>query len=218
MTIREEKKTNIEEAKKEREMRRIGENTRYMNRYGVDLTDENNYDLIIDTSYSTVDDIADVILEGSKYYEKNKNFAKKWASPKIFLPLQTERETLAKSPLSNLSIDDMIKNIKEYGYLPDSTIEVVTVDNVNYIIEGHHRNFAAAYCGKTLVPYQVLAKNDEKMGRYNMSTARERAESLTKNMLTGHEWLIKEQDPDFNYQKIYPNIWKILEEKEEKSR
>lgn len=51
-----------------------------------------------------------------------------------------------------------------------------------------------------------------------MSTARERAESLTKNMLTGHEWLIKEQDPDFNYQKIYPNIWKILEEKEEKSR
>ena len=199
-------------------MRRIGENTRYMNRYRVDLTDENNYDLIIDTSYSTVDDIADVILEGSKYYEKNKNFAKKWASPKIFLPLQTERETLAKSPLSNLSIDDMIKSIKEYGYLPNSTIEVVTVDNVKYIIEGHHRNFAAAYCGKTLVPYEVLARDDEKVEKYNRATAREWSEALSKSMLTGHEWLIKEQDPDFDYQKIYPNIWKILEEKEEKSR
>lgn len=215
---KEDKYSNIEEAKKEREMRRIGENTRYMNRYRVDLTDENNYDLIIDTSYSTVDDIADVILEGSKYYEKNKNFAKKWASPKIFLPLQKERETLAKSPLSNLSIDDMIKSIKEYGYLPNSTIEVVNVDNVNYIIEGHHRNFAAAYCGKTLVPYEVLARDDEKVEKYNRATAREWAEALSKSMLTGHEWLIKEQDPDFDYQKIYPNIWKILEEKEEKSR
>ena len=215
---KEDKYANVEEAKKEREMRRIGENTRYMNRYGVDLTNEKNYDLIIDTSYSTVEDIANVILEGSRYYEKNKNFAKKWASPKTFLPLQTERETLAKSPLSNLSMDDMIKSIDEYGYFPNSTIEVVNVDNINYIIEGHHRNFAAAYCGKTLVPYEVLAKDDEKLKKYSNSTARERAEALTKNMLTGHEWLIKEHDSDFDYQKMYPGIWKKLEEKEEKSR
>ncbi len=215
---KEDKYSNVEDAKKEREMRRIGENTRYMNRYGVDLTDENNYDLIIDTSYSTVDDIADVILQGEKYYENDKKFAKKWASPKIFLPLQTERETLAKSTLSNLNIEDLIKAIKKNGYFPNSIIEVITVDGINYIIEGHHRNFATAYCGKTLIPYEVLAKDDEIVGKFSKESARKRIEALTKGILRGHEWLIKQQDPDFDYEEIYPDIWKKLEEKEKESR
>ena len=60
---------NIEEAKMEREERRIGEKERYLKRYGVDLEDENNYDLIIDTSYASPSDIADVT-------EKIKNLAK----------------------------------------------------------------------------------------------------------------------------------------------
>lgn len=58
----------VEEAIKEREQRRIGERKRYIQKYGVDLEDENNYDLIIDTSYSSVSDIADKILEGSRAY------------------------------------------------------------------------------------------------------------------------------------------------------
>ncbi len=66
----------IEEAKKEREERRLGENSRYLERYGVDLKDENNYDLIIDTSYANISDIAEVILECEDYYEKGKKFGK----------------------------------------------------------------------------------------------------------------------------------------------
>ena len=34
-------------------------------------------------------------------------------------------------------------SIKEKGYLPSRVIEAINVDDVNYIIEGHHRNFAA---------------------------------------------------------------------------
>ena len=62
---------DIKEAIEEREKRRVGENKRYMERYKVDLTDENNYQLIIDTSYSTPTDISHTILECLKCYEKD---------------------------------------------------------------------------------------------------------------------------------------------------
>lgn len=72
---------SVKEAKKEREERRKGENSRYLQRYGVDLKDESNYDLIIDTSYSTPSDIADVILHCEKCYEYGIEYEKKWAKP-----------------------------------------------------------------------------------------------------------------------------------------
>lgn len=65
--------TSIEEAFEAREKRRIGEQARYLKRYGVDLEDENNYNLIIDTSYATIDNISDTILNGLECYLKEKN-------------------------------------------------------------------------------------------------------------------------------------------------
>ena len=53
---------NVQEALEAREKRRIGEQKRYLKRYGVDLEDDDNYDLIIDTSFSTIEDISNTIL------------------------------------------------------------------------------------------------------------------------------------------------------------
>ena len=76
--------SSIKEATAEREERRIGERNRYLNRYGVDLKDENNYDLIIDTSFASPSDIADVILECEKHYEANESFGKNGQVHKCF--------------------------------------------------------------------------------------------------------------------------------------
>lgn len=62
----EDRYSSLEEAEKAREERRIGEIKRYKERYGVNLEDENNYDLIIDTSNLRVEDIANTILEKEK--------------------------------------------------------------------------------------------------------------------------------------------------------
>lgn len=207
---------SVEEAKKEREERRIGENTRYKERYGVDLKDENNYDLIIDTSYATPSDIADVILQCEKYYEEGKEFGQKWASPQIFLPLQTERDTLSKG-MSMYNLEELIKNIEKDGYFPDKNIEVVEVDGLNYIIEGHHRNFAAAYAGNTLVPFKVIARDDEEIPKYG-GIARDRAESISLNYLYGHEGFIEKINPEFSYSKAFPKLYKKLQERESEER
>lgn len=72
--------SSIEEAYIARENRRKGEQKRYKERYGVDLEDENNYDLIIDTSDFTVDKVSDTILTCLDCYSKGKPFSKNWSS------------------------------------------------------------------------------------------------------------------------------------------
>lgn len=191
---------NVQEAKKAILKRKSGEIKRYLERYNVNLEDEDNYDLIIDTSYSTVDDIADVILSCNERYRKNQDFGKKWASPKIFLPLQSELSTLQRG--RELNMDEMMKSIKENGYYPDKSIQTINVDGRYYIIEGHHRNFGAAIEKKTLIPYDVITKDEG---------IKERAKGLTKSYLTGHEWLIGK---DFSYKEVYPEIYEELERKE----
>lgn len=203
---------SVEEAKKEREQRRIGENKRFLEKYGVDLEDENNNDLIIDTSYAKPSDVADVILQCEKYYEEGKKFGKKWASPRIFLPMQNERQTL-EGGTAVYSFEEMIESINKYGYLPSQSIEVVNVDGLNYIIEGHHRNFAAAYVGKSLIPYEVIAKDDEKINLYG-GIARERAGSIRLNYLYGHEGFIEKSNPGFSYSKMFPELYKKIYEQE----
>ena len=59
----------------------MGEIERYKLRYGVDLTDPDNYDLIIDTSYSNTEELADIIIQGEESYRKEEYYPKNWASP-----------------------------------------------------------------------------------------------------------------------------------------
>ena len=217
---REDKYSSVEEASEERENRRKGEKDRYLRRYGVDLEDPNNYDLIIDTSYSTTDDIADTILECQKSYEEGKTFGKFWASPEIFLPLQSERTTYEKQSFSSMNLVELSEEIKTKGYIPSKEIETVNVDGKYYIIEGHHRNFASLLAGKTLIPYTVIAEDDEKIPGSDYS-ARTRAKALNKGILYGHEYLVEMalnknsktgEKVRFSYNTIYPNIYKGLEQ------
>lgn len=75
--IEDSKYKSVEEATEEREKRRIGERSRYLERYGIDLEDVNNYNLILDTSNSTAYDIADIILKTCENYYTNQQFRPK---------------------------------------------------------------------------------------------------------------------------------------------
>ena len=223
---KEDKYSSIEEAKEEREERRISEIERYIKRYGVNLENPENYDLIIDTSYSSVEDIADIILQCEECYRKGEEFAKNWASPKIFLPVQSEMQTFSAQPLSYGNLENLIEAIQKNGYMPSKEIKTVNVDGKYYIIEGHHRNFASVYAGKTLIPYNNIAKDDEKIPEYNF-TARQRAEAITYSKLCGHEAMIESalnrnskqnEKIHFSYNEIYPGIHEQIQRNEQQER
>lgn len=199
---------NLEEAKEAVISRTKGEIKRYKERYNIDLEDVDNYNLLIDTSYSTTDDIADIILScNDRFMQGKDDYAKNWASPKRFLPLQTERETLGRG--LSMNMDEMIERIKSDGYNPLKPINTIKVDGRYYIIDGHHRNFGAALAGKTLVSYNVMAENDEKIINSSNTTARQRAKGICKPYLFGHEWMIGK---DFSYKEIYPDLYDELDQ------
>lgn len=199
----------FEEAYDARERRRIGEQKRYIKRYGVDLEDENNYDLIIDTSYSSVEDNADIILKCLDCYNNEKPFAKTWTSPKTLIPFQREKDTLGAGGMQ-YDLEEFVEKIRKEGYNPESAIEVIEVEGIRYIIEGHHRNFASSILKNTLVPYKVIAKDDENIPYYPR-TARERANELKFEYLQGHEWMIENK---FSYKEIYPELYQKTKERD----
>ncbi len=204
---------DVQDAIEQREKRRVGEIQRYKERYDIDLTNEDNYNVIIDTSFSSVDDISDTILSCLDRYYDNKFVNVKWTSPKTLLPLQDEMSTLRHSALGN-TIDDLIKSIRTNGYNQEEPVEVVEVDGIKYIIEGHHRNFAAGNLQKTLVPYEVLAKDDELIGGMcGKCTARQRTNVDLKRYLLGHEWIFDKKGEQFSYSNIYPDIYEKNKER-----
>lgn len=145
--------------------RKKGEIERYKQRYNIDLSDENNYDLIIDTSYSNVEELADIIIAGEEAYRKGKEYPKNWASPVNFLPLQLGRITGTPTPYGN-TIESLAENIKENGYIPSvGTLEIVRRNGKKYLLEGNHRTMGALSAGKTLLPYKIIGEENSKNTR-----------------------------------------------------
>ena len=126
------------------------------------------------------------------------------------LPLQRDITTCRPS-FKNYSIDDMRASITKNGYDQNYPIEVVEYNNKKYIIEGHHRNFAAAYEGNTLVPYEVLSKDDDPSTEnyYGGCSPKRIAQSLSKDYLYGHEFFLDKitDGGRFSYKQIYPDIF-----------
>lgn len=203
---------NVNEAIIDTIKRKESEVDRYKKRYNIDIQDINNYNLVIDTSYSKISDIKNVIKQCFELEMQEKNYAKTWTSPKKLLPTQSEVSTVNRG--SFYTLDEMKQIIRKEGYNPREKIDIIDVDNKKFIIEGHHRNFALASIGGTLVPYYTLAKNDEKMPNSN-DTARQRA-FLSKKNLLGHEAFFDSKDKKFSYDEVYPNIYKELDKGEER--
>lgn len=207
---KEDRYASIEEAEKAREERRIGEIKRYKERYGVDLEDENNYNLIIDTTFAEVDDIAKIILECEERYRNGEGFGKNWASVLTMIPTQSFKDTLYPQIGSIWSLEKLEKEIKEHGYDPIEEVEIYKIDGINYLSEGHHRiisNFAA---GNTLIPYKDLMKTkygQDRIKNGNVPTCDLSQlydyEGIFESLLRRNK---SNKELEFHYVDIYPNI------------
>ena len=146
----------VQEATESTIIRKKSEKQRYMNLYSVDLENEDNYDLIIDTSYTNKDDVVDVIFKCAHLYMDNREFSKTWKNPKYFLPTQDIRQSISH-------VDEYSDLILKYGFYPYESILSVNVDGYNYVVDGHNRTGAAIKTDTSLIPYTCIAKDDEIM-------------------------------------------------------
>ena len=152
---KEDSYTTEQEAIEKTAQRKLGEIERYKKKYGLDMADPKNYNLIIDTSYSNSEELADIIVDGGKAYLEGTYYPKTWASPARFLSIQIGRY------MRSQTIRDYIEKFQTEGYDPKiATVDIAEQDGVKYLIDGNHRTMAALSIGKSLIPYDCIFVND----------------------------------------------------------
>ena len=158
----EDKYATIQEAIEKTVERKLGEISRYKERYDVDLANPDNYDLIVDTAYSNTDELADIIISGEKSYREEKEYPKFWASPVHFLPVQDPVQLNMRESGKGFTTEEICESIKENGF---NQIEgEINLDEYNgqlFMRDGNHRVFAALSAGKTLLPYYSKKVKEE---------------------------------------------------------
>lgn len=70
--------------------RRKSELLRYQNFYNCNLDDYSNYDLIVDTSHATRDEVNELVYNSFKAFEEGKEYTKIWLSPKSLILIGDE--------------------------------------------------------------------------------------------------------------------------------
>lgn len=109
-----EKYKDVDDARNQLIERSLEENKRYKAIYGVDNLDFNNYDLILDSTSATPEEIAELIAENAKEYEKKAfDKTKFMLSPHVLVPTKP------------LETDD------------GEEINIVIKDDLFYVISGH---------------------------------------------------------------------------------
>lgn len=152
----EDRYESVGEAIRKTAERKKGEIERYKKKYGVDLSDPENYDLLVDTAYANIDELADIIIAGEESYRDETYYPKMWASPASFIGTQTSRQTGAPSGDLWCTPKELANIMEKDGYNPKlGEIEIVENYGEKFVKQGHHRCMARLVMGRTLTPYKV---------------------------------------------------------------
>ena len=83
-----EKHSSLADALENNRSRTQLETTRFLALYGIALRDYSNYDLVVDTSFVSPEQVAEVIESSFRAWKAQTHFAQLWMSPKRLLALQ----------------------------------------------------------------------------------------------------------------------------------
>ena len=120
--------------------RRLSEQKRYKEQYGVDIKDLSNYSLIVDTTYVTPDEVADVITESFRLW--------------CFCYLAPERLNYIDDAPDNELIAKYAAYIEEGRDVPEVT--VYECDGEFYVESGLECALAYAFNMRTLIPTRLI--------------------------------------------------------------
>jgi len=157
------------------------EDQRFHKLYNVNFRKYGNYDLIIDTSYTSPEAIARKIKDCFDAWLSHGSYSSLWITPRKLLPTQAIK-TLTDDERTN---DD------------SHEIAVFVCNGFIYIRDGHKRTIAAHKADIDLIPAKILT--EEPTDEISLGlTASKAANDVSLSML--HDW---EETLGFKY-KLYP--------------
>ena len=132
----------LEETIRNTKNRRSSENKRYFEQYGVHITDMSNYDLILDTTYATPEEIANTLVSEYEAWKNDPDYQRVMISPErlLYPDDAPDGETVAS-----------LSSILEEG-APIPTVVVSERDGEYYVKDGVESALAYAFNMNTFVP------------------------------------------------------------------
>ncbi len=126
--------------------RRLSEQKRYMEQYGVDIKNLSNYSLIVDTTYVTPEEVANVIKESFEVWQSDRD--------SCFCYLAPERLNYIDDAPDNELIGKYSADIEEGRDVPEVT--VFECDGEFYVESGLECALAYAFNMRSLVPTRLI--------------------------------------------------------------
>ncbi len=141
----EETYKDVDDCREKLILRSLVENERFKEIYGTDNLNYANYDLVIDTSYETPDNICNLIFEEyEKFCENPVGYGRKmYFSPKSLYPTKSADDVRARRSAG------------------DQIIEVVCYRNYNFIVKGHLKALTAICNGESYVSTTLNVASDK---------------------------------------------------------
>jgi len=121
------------------------EDQRFHKLYNVNFRKYGNYDLIIDTSYTSPEVIAGKIKDCFDAWLSHRSYASLWIAPRKLLPTQAVKAVIT---------DEFTNN----GVEGNQAIDVFVCNGFIYIRDGHLRTMAAHKAGRDLIPARILSE------------------------------------------------------------
>ena len=143
--------SSLEQTVEQTRARRESEKKRYFTQYGVNIKDLTNYDLVIDTTYATPDEVAERLISGFEKWQEDRDFKCAYICPERMLFPERELDGELLSELSEKL--DLGEDI--------GSVEVAEVDGEFYLISGFEAAMAYSLNFETFIPAQLVKDKPE---------------------------------------------------------
>ncbi len=128
------------------------EDERFHKLYGINFREYQNYDLVIDTSFSSPEAIATKIKSCFDRWLINQPYAKLWFNPQRLIPTRPVRHCMGSD------CDIIINVISESAYDVTCPVDVFVRSGFVYLWDGHKRVIASTKIGIDLIPARLLSE------------------------------------------------------------
>lgn len=137
--------------------RKNSERRRFLKTYGVDCDDLENYDVVIDTTFATKENVIDLLLLIINQWVSTDITHKYWVSPRTLFPSEHVRS------LASPEAHRVKKDMAEKGYDYSCPISVVQNRGHYFIWDGHKRTSAALHNKLPFVPLAIVNKPKQEL-------------------------------------------------------
>lgn len=148
---------SVMDAKAQLLARAESENRRFFAKYGISRRNPDNYDVIVDTTLLSTEDVLNQLLVLISQWQIGRLPNKLWTSPKLLFPTEHVRQ------LGRSDADALCADMADHGFDPEYPVEIAVSEGFSFIWNGHKRTSAALLNKIPVIPIILIAEDGDRL-------------------------------------------------------